>query len=425
MSDQHTVVLAFSGGLDTSFCVPWLIEHGFEVVTLFVDSGGVSAEQCRAIESRAMSLGARRHVTFDGGDRLWRDIVVPLVQAGGAYQDQYPLLCSDRYLVVQRSLELCQELGTRYFAHGCTGMGNDQVRFDVAAQTLGASTGGVEIIAPVRETQAEVDSVREHEQTYLRARGFDVPDKSTRYTINENLLGVTISGQEIDEWRSPGEHTWQLCRPRAAWPSTPGRARITFEHGEAVALDGERMDGRSLLQRLNVLFGEYGVGRGIYTGDTCVGLKGRIVFEAPGLTALSVAHRALEEAVSTRAQNRFKPAVADKWVELAYEGLYFDPLREDLEAFLASSQRMVNGAVQLETHGAQVQAVEVQSPHLMRDADAVYAQRASWTGVEAAGFIKLFGQSSRLWSRVNEAISRGNSDLSGTDGRSESADDER
>lgn len=401
VSGKKSVVLAFSGGLDTSFCVPWLIERGYEVTTLFVDSGGVSREEVRTIEARARELGAVRHVTFDGGQRLWDDVVVPMVRAGATYQDQYPLLCSDRYLVVQRSLELCREIGTDCFAHGCTGMGNDQVRFDVAARTLGDAQGGITIIAPVRETQAEVESVRDYEMAFLRERGFAVSARSSQYTVNENLLGVTISGREIDEWQPPGDATWQLCRPRDEWPSTPLNVAISFERGVATAVDGVAMAGAPLLRALNERFGPYGVGRGIYTGDTCVGLKGRIVFEAPGLTGLLAAHRALEEAVSSRAQNRFKGAVADKWVELAYEGLFFDPLRADLEAFLASSQRAVNGTVRLTTHGGSLFATGVESPHLLRDAAAVYAQKASWSGVEAQGFIRLFGQSSTLWSRVN------------------------
>ncbi len=406
-SPATPVVLAFSGGLDTSYCVPWLRERGYEVTTLFVDSGGVSREEVAAIEARAHELGAVRHVTFDGGERLWQDVVVPLVRAGATYQDQYPLLCSDRYLVVQRSLELCREIGAVHFAHGCTGMGNDQVRFDIAAQTLGDASGGITIVAPVRETQAQVDGVRDYEMAYLRERGFEVSAKTSRYTVNENLLGVTISGNEIDEWQTPGDGTWQLCRPRAEWPAAPLSVDIDFEQGVATALDGEGLPGAQLLQTLNQRFGAYGVGRGIYTGDTCVGLKGRIVFEAPGLTALLVAHRALEEAVSSRLQNRFKPAVADKWVELAYEGLFFDPLRGDLEAYLASAESKVNGRVTLSTDGAQVVASGVQSPHLLRDAHAVYAQKASWSGVEAQGFIRLFGQSSRLWSQVNQTSGAG------------------
>ncbi|NUS37959.1 MAG: argininosuccinate synthase, partial [Lysobacter sp.] len=176
---------------------------------------------------------------------------------------------------------------------------------------------------------------------------------------------------------------------------------LRFERGEAVALDGQPMAGAPLLARLNGLFAAYGVGRGLYTGDTTIGLKGRIVYEAPGLAALLAAHRALEEAVLTKQQNRFKPEVARKWVELVYEGFFHDPLKTDLEAFLASSQRMVSGEVVLETSGGRVDAVAVRSPHLLNAKGATYAQSADWGVEEAEGFIKLFGMSSTLWAEIN------------------------
>src|SRR5690606_20595851 len=188
---------------------------------------------------------------------------------------------------------------------------------------------------------------------------------------------------------------------RADWPAQPLRVTLGFEHGEAVSLDGERLPGHALLAHLNRDFAAYGVGRGLYTGDTTIGLKGRIVFEAPGLTALLTAHRALEEAVLSKQQNRFKPEVARKWVELVYEGFYHDPLKTDLEAFLASSQRCVNGEVVLETHGGSVQAVAVRSPHILASRGATYAQSADWGVTEAEGFIGLFGMSSTLWAQVN------------------------
>ena len=162
------------------------------------------------------------------------------------------------------------------------------------------------------------------------------------------------------------------------------------------------MPGAQLLAKLNAMFAPYGVGRGMYTGDTTIGLKGRIVYEAPGLTALLAAHRALEEAVLTKQQNRFKPDVARKWVEIVYEGFYHDPLKTDLEAFLVSSQRMVNGEVVLETRGGRVDAVAVRSPHLLNAKGATYAQSADWGVEEAEGFIRLFGMSSTLWAQVNE-----------------------
>ncbi len=391
------VVLAFSGGLDTSYCVPWLREQGYEVITLYVNSGGVSEQEVAAIEARAYELGAREHISWSAGPALWDQVVVPLLQAGASYQDQYPLLCSDRYLVVQKSLEICRERDTPYFAHGCTGMGNDQVRFDVAARSL----GGVQIIAPVREAQADVDDVRAYEQAYLAERGFSVSAKSAQYTVNENLLGVTVSGSEIDEWKEPGPGSFMLCAHPDDWPDAPHRTAVTFEAGTPVALNGKAIAGHEMLAQLNRTLGAYGVGRGIYTGDTCVGLKGRIVFEAPGLHALQIAHRALEEAVSTRLQNQFKPQVAHKWVELVYQGFFYDPLKADLEAYLRSSQRRVNGTVQLHTAGGSLSAVGVDSAHILKSSEAVYAQKASWNATEATGFIKLFGQSSMLWAEVN------------------------
>ncbi len=395
--DASDIVLAFSGGLDTSFCVPWLQERGWAVHTVFADTGGVDADERQAIEDRATELGVASHVTIDGGPAIWEGFVKPFVWAGEGYQGQYPLLVSDRYLIVDAALARAHDLGTRVIAHGCTGMGNDQVRFDLAVK----ASGDYQIIAPIREIQKEHTEVRAYEQQYLEDRGFKVNAKQKAYTINENLLGLTMSGGEIDRWEAPGEGARGWCAPRDAWPADPLRATLRFVEGEAVALDGNEMPGAQLLARLNTLFAQYGVGRGMYTGDTTIGLKGRIVFEAPGLAALLVAHRALEETVLSKQQNRFKPDVARKWVELVYEGFFHDPLKSDLEAFLASSQQMVNGEVVLETRGGRVDAVAVCSPHLLASSGATYAQSADWGVEEAEGFIRLYGMSSTLWAQVN------------------------
>ncbi len=392
-----TIVLAFSGGLDTSFCVPYLQECGWAVHTVFADTGGVDDAERAFIEARAAELGVASHVTVDGGPALWNDFVKPFIWAGEGYQGQYPLLVSDRYLIVDAALQRCRELATNVVAHGCTGMGNDQVRFDLAVKAL----GDYEIIAPIREIQKEHTQTRAYEQKYLEDRGFGVRAKQQAYTINENLLGLTMSGGEIDRWEAPGEGARGWCAPRAGWPPQPLRVTLKFQNGEAVALDGKSIPGHQILAKLNALFAGYGVGRGLYTGDTTIGLKGRIIFEAPGLTALLAAHRALEEAVLTKQQNRFKPDVARKWVELVYEGFYHDPLKTDLEAFLASSQACVNGEVVLETHGGSVGAVAVRSPHILNAKGATYAQSADWGVAEAEGFIHLYGMSSTLWAEVN------------------------
>ena len=396
-AEGQDIVLAFSGGLDTSFCVPWLKERGWRVHTVFADTGGVDAAERAFIEQRAAELGVASHLSVDGGAAIWEDFVRPFVWAGQGYQGQYPLLVSDRYLIVDAALRRAAELGTNAIAHGCTGMGNDQVRFDLAVK----AQGSYRIVAPIREIQKEHTQTRAYEQAYLEERGFGVRAKQQQYTINENLLGVTLSGGEIDRWEAPGDGARGWCAPREAWPAEPLRVALRFVEGEAVALDGEILPGAEILARLNAQFARYGVGRGMYTGDTTIGLKGRIVYEAPGLTALLAAHRALEEAVLSKQQNRFKPDVARRWVELVYEGFFRDPLKADLEAFLKSSQAKVNGEVVLETHGGVVNAVALRSPHILQSKGATYAQSADWGVEEAEGFIKLFGMSSTLWAEVN------------------------
>ena len=397
MNQSKDIVLAFSGGLDTRFCVPYRKERGWNVHTGFADTGGVDAVERAFIEQRAAELGVASHVTVDGGPAIWEGFVKPFVWAGEGYQGQYPLLVSDRYLIVDAALKRAAELGTNAIAHGCTGMGNDQVRFDLAVK----ASGDYRIVAPIREIQKEHTQTRAYEQAYLEERGFGVRAKQKSYTINENLLGLTMSGGEIDTWSAPGEGARGWCAPRAEWPVEPLRVTVGFRNGEAVSLDGRPVAGAALLAKLNALFAPYGVGRGVYTGDTVIGLKGRIVFEAPGLVSLLAAHRALEEAVLTKQQNRFKPEIARKWVELVYEGFYHDPLKADLEAFLQSSQATVNGEVMLETRGGRVDAVAVKSPHILNAKGATYAQSADWGVEEAEGFIKLFGMSSTLWAEIN------------------------
>ena len=396
-TESKDIVLAFSGGLDTSFCVPYLKEQGWNVHTVFADTGGVDAAERKAIEERAAELGVASHLTVDGGPAIWDGFAKPFVWAGEGYQGQYPLLVSDRYLIVDAALARAKALETNAIAHGCTGMGNDQVRFDLAVK----AQGDYRIVAPIREIQKQHTQTRAYEQAYLAERGFGVQARQMAYTINENLLGVTMSGGEIDEWDVPGKGARGWCAPRSAWPEEPLTVSLRFERGEAVELDGNVLPGHEILARLNRLFASYGVGRGIYTGDTVIGLKGRIVYEAPGLVALLTAHRALEEAVLSKQQNRFKPEVARKWVELVYEGFFHDPLKADLEAFLASSQSTVDGEVVLQSAGGRVDAVAVRSPHILAGGGATYAQSADWGVEEAEGFIKLFGMSSTLWAQVN------------------------
>ena len=403
-TEQH-VVLAFSGGLDTSFCIPYLIETGYKVTTIFVDSGGVSSEEKEQIRQRSIELGAVEHVEESIAKDLWDEVITPLLWGGHWYQNQYPLLCSDRYLIVATCLKLCDKLGTKLFSHGCTGMGNDQVRFDLAVQCL----GDYEIISPVREIQKLTDEVREYEKNYLVEKGFSFSDKVSAYSVNENLLGSTISGSEIDEWKKPSEESFLLTPAKINASKESQLVSFTFEKGTLVALDGNQLDksftGEHVMQTLNQLVGSFSIGRGLYTGDTSIGLKGRIAFEAPALVALNAAHTALEQAVLSKAQNRFKSKVAEKWTELVYEGFFYEPLKDDLEAFLQSSQTQVSGTVTLELMPGQLLAVEVCSDNILKDSQSVYAQSASWNIEEAIGFIKLFGKSTVMASESKRATS--------------------
>ncbi len=394
MTDK--VVLAFSGGLDTSYCVLALKQQGFEVHTAFVDTGGIAAAQKTWIAERATALGAAEHHELDAAQPLWDQFVVPLLYSGARMLDQYPMLCSDRYVIVQQCLALADRLGTHRFAHGCTGMGNDQLRFDQSVRSLGDYV----IHAPIRDLQRETSNVRAHELTLMEKAGVEVPASNSRYSINENLLGVTLSGQEIDEFGVPGDDTRVLSRPRSEWPEQALDLTLGFDRGRAVSLNGDPLDGPDILKQLNEKLGAYGVGRHIYTGDVSIGLKGRIVFECPGVDGLMIAQRALREAVNTRLQNQFHMTIAQRWAELVYTGFFFEPHKTDLESYLESANRFVTGVVRLSTHGGQVEAVSVGSRFLLKDPEAVYAQSADWTPEEAEGFVKLIGQSSTLAARV-------------------------
>ena len=390
------VVLAFSGGLDTCYCLWDLVTKGYEVYTAFVDSGGVSAQEKIEIAQRANLLGAHQHHNIDIQEELWDDFVKPLVWSGAKVLNEYPLLCSDRYLIVSKCLELCDQLGTNSFAHGCTGMGNDQMRFDLAVNSL----GNYQIIAPIRELQNSVTAVRDYEIEKLSSTTVTINTASKKYSINENLLGVTISGSEIDQFSSPEETVYQWCKSRKEWPQEKLSVQIEFEQGVAKKLNNQELKGSGLLKKLNDWFGSYGVGKHIYTGDVILGLKGRIAFECPGIDVLQMAHKALNDAVNTKLQNQFHQQIAQRWAELVYSGFYFDAHKSDLEAYLKSSQQYVTGVVTIETEGAHALVVSVDSDYLLVDENAVYAQQCNWSAEEAVGFIKLTGQSTVLAQQV-------------------------
>ena len=392
------IVLAFSGGLDTSFCVPYLIDQGFEVHTIFVNSGGTSENEEKKISKRAYELGAKKHINVSIETSLWKEIVKPLVWSGSLYQDKYPALCSDRYLIVSEAIKLCKKLNTKYISHGCTGMGNDQVRFDLSIQAF----GNYKTITPIREIQNKVTDVRGYEQEYLKNKGFQVSTLHSKYSINENLMGATVSGSEIDDWKEPSKESYILCSTPDKFPSKSKKLEIEFSKGEAKKINGKSMKGPDLLRMLNKIGGKYGIGRELFAGDTIIGIKGRFLFESPGISILQRSHRALEEAIFTDKQNNFKPLIGKRWVELVYGGFYFDPLTKNLENFLEDIQKPVTGKVTVLLTAGKVEAVAVDSKKILVSKDAVYAQSASWGVEESAGFIKLLGKSTSTWTEINK-----------------------
>jgi len=400
-STNKRIVLAFSGGLDTCYCLWQLVQDGYEVHTVFISTGGIDSSEIKAIEQRAQKLGAHTHHTLEAQQAIWDEFVKPLVWSGARMLGEYPLLCSDRYIIVRLALELCDQLETKHFAHGCTGMGNDQMRFDLTVMSLGDYI----IHAPVRELQEKVERVRDYELECLENTDIDISAATKRYSINENLLGITISGSEIDHFDAPTEDTHVWCRPRAEWPTDTYQCQITFNNGVAVAINNKQLSGPDIIQTLNKDLGSYGVGRHIYTGDVSLGLKGRIVFECPGIDALLTAHKALNDAVNTKLQNQFHQQIATRWAELVYIGYFYDPHKNDLEAYLENSQNAVTGTVTLQTDGGNLLAVSIESDNILQSDKAMYAQSCDWTPAEAVGFIKLSGQSTVLARRIRRSNS--------------------
>ena len=390
-------VLAFSGGLDTSFCVPWLREQGYDVVTVTVDTGGFNAGDLAQIESRSHELGAVAHHTVDGRQNLW-DLVVTYIIKGNILRGGVYPLCAGPERVVQAMhvVRVARSYGAAVVAHGSTGAGNDQVRFDLAVRVLMPEA---QIITPIRELGAQ----RAFEVQYLTARGFSVPEKTGRYSINKGLLGTTIGGGEtLDSWGYPPDEAFIDTVPPAQAPDQPAVITLSFEQGLPTALDGTAMPPLELMAALAEVGGRHGVGRGIHLGNTSLGLKGRIAFEAPAALIAISAHKELEKLVLTRQQQFWKDHLADVYGNMLHEGLYFDPVMRDIEAMIDSSQRHVSGDVRVRLFKGHIQVEGCRSAYSLLDRRVgTYGEaNRAWTGAEAAAFCRLYGLQSVLAHRV-------------------------
>ena len=395
---QGPIVLAFSGGLDTSYCVPWLREtHGREVVTVTVDTGGLDAEAAAALGERARALGAREHHLVDARrayfDRVLRFLVFGNVRRGGTYP-----LCvgAERALQAQEVARAASRLGSSTVAHGSTGAGNDQVRFEVALRALAPD---LEVLAPVRDEPRS----RAEEVAFLEQRGLPVPAHGAAYSINRGLWGTTIGGREtLSSEGSLPESAWVVTRGAFERPLPPSRHRLAFERGVPAAWDGEALDPVALIERVEREAAPYGIGRGIHLGDTILGIKGRVAFEAPAPEVILTAHRELEKLVLGGRQLRLKEAVAAAYGDWVHEGQHLDAACRDAEALLECSQHRVCGEVELTLRPGQVFVEGVSSPYsLMAATRGKYGEsNGEWTARDAAGFTRLLSLPGALQARA-------------------------
>ena len=391
-------VLAFSGGLDTSYCAVWLREQGYDVHTVYVRTDNAATE-IAAVEERARDLNIAQHVTLDARRELFDDYLRYLIFANALRGDVYPLsVSSERIVQAKRCALYALEVGAQALAHGSTGAGNDQFRFDVAFQVLAPN---LKILAPIREHALS----REQETEYLARYGIAVAPKTTAYSINRGLWGATIGGGQTHA--SDGvlpEDAYVLTDAPDNAPAAPNDLRITFERGVPTALDGETLNPPQLIAALDERAGRYGVGRGVHVGDTILGIKGRVAFEAPSAAVLIAAHRELEKLVLSRHQLTWKHTLGNLYGSFLHEARYFDPLMRDLEAFLESSQRRVTGEAYVRLSAGRLAVRGAVSPHSLLDARiALYGERGSlWTGAEAAAFAKLYGLQDALLARAED-----------------------
>ena len=391
------IVLAYSGGLDTTYCVAWLTrEKGAEVVTVTVDTGGMDPAESERIAARARAAGSVEHIRIDARQKVWDNFIATLVRGNVLRGAVYPVsVAAERTQQAVEVARVATEAGADAIAHGATGAGNDQVRFDIAWRVMVPS---IPILAPVREHGVE----RETSIDYLEEHGLEVPPGSGRYSVNRGLWGVTLGGGWThDPWQGPPEDAWS--EETVAAPA-PAELIIGWEAGLPVSLDGEAMAGPDLVEALEARLAPFRIGRGIHLGETVLGIKGRIGFEAGAAQVLVAAHRELEKLVLTRWQSFWKDHVAQFWGDRLHEGQAFDPVMRDIESMIESSQQRVVGDTRVGLADGRFLVNGVRSPHSLMDPSvASYGvSHRLWTGDEARAFASIAGIPSQLAAAAGE-----------------------
>jgi len=392
---KPVVVLAFSGGLDTSYCVPRLAERGFAVHTAFVNTGGTTPEDCAGIRRQALAVGALEHHEVDARTEVFARFVRVLIQGNVLRGEVYPLsVAAERTQQAISVTEVARRVGATAVAHGSTGAGNDQIRFDIAFRVLAPE---LEIITPIREEALS----RDQAIAYLTARQLPVPAKAGAYSINKGLWGTTWGGGWThDTWAGPPA---ELTNPPADAPDHQ-EIVIRWERGQPTAVDGTTMAGPDLVAHLSGLADRFGIGRNIHVGETALGIKGRIGFEAGAALLLIGAHRELEKLVLTKWQAFWKDQLGRFYGDRLHEGHYFDPALRDIEALLESSQQRVTGETRVRLAPGRFMVTGARSPHSMMDpAVATYGEENRlWTGEESRDFARVAAIPSLLAARAAE-----------------------
>jgi argininosuccinate synthase len=397
---SEPILLAFSGGLDTSFLVPWLAAtYSRPIITVTVDTGGIDADAAKVLAERARALGAKDHILVEARQGYFDQVIKYLIMGNVKRGQMYPLCVgAERVMQAQTIAEYARKLGTKVVAHGCTAAGNDQVRFEVALRTLAPE---LTILAPVRDQAFK----RPEQLKYLEERRLPVPPYGAAYSVNRGLWGVTIGGKEtLTSQGSIPDHAWVLSQDAFTNPQPAEAHVIGFERGVPVSLDGENLGPVAVIEKLETIGAKFGIGRGIHLGDTIIGTKGRVAFEAPAAEVLLSAHRELEKLVMTGRQQRIKELVAGPYGDLVHEGQHLDPVCRDIEALLVSSQARVSGTVRVlyRPGTAFIEGVD-SSYSIMAASKGVYGESAGeWTAADALGFSKMVGLPGMFWTRAGK-----------------------
>ena len=397
--ENKKVVLAYSGGLDTSVCLKWFEQQGAEPYALYLDLG--QGEPAEDVKAKALKIGAADAFVRDAKTEFAEEYVAPAIKANALYGGKYPLFTAlGRPLIAKQLVEVAREVGATHIAHGSTGKGNDQVRFDVTTASIAPD---LTVVAPVRDWNMS----RPKEMAYAEEHGIPVPTtKESPYSVDENLFGRSIeAGPLEDPDHEPTKDVFEMTAAPEEAPDEPGYVEIGFEEGLPVSLNGEELPLVELIAELNDLAGTHGVGRVDMIEDRLVGIKSREIYECPAALTLIQAHKELETMTLTKDVLRFKATVEQRYAELTYDGLWFTPLKRALDAFVAETQRTVTGTVRLKLYKGSCTVVGRAAPRALYSKElATYDPNSTFDEAAAAGFIALWGLPARQWAGVNGGI---------------------